>query len=184
MSDGTYAFGSLRLHEVTSSEIAQVQDILNHAPYYHNTIVQYPAAGIAERCFAAKPPQGQGNRVFKRFFLIEDEALTRGPLATLDLYVGFPDYKTASVAMCVVREDCQRKGVGSRILTEAIPGFLRARHPAVQIISVSLTDNNIPALRCLAKCGFERTNRWEKLDIKGRPIIAVTFQIRIDHPKP
>ena len=176
MSDGIFQFGTTRLHYVTAPEIAQVQAILDHAVYYHSTIVKYPATGMAQRCFYAKPPEGDGSRVFKRFFLVDDSSIGPGPLAAIDLYVGFPNYKTASIAMCVIRDEYQRKGLGRKILTEALPGFLRDQHPAVQFLSVSLTDNNVPALRCLLSCQYERTNRWEKLDIKGRPITAVTYQ--------
>ena len=176
MSDGVFQFGTTRLHYVTAPEVPAVQSILDHAAYYHTSIVQYPATGMAARCFQAEPPKGDGNRVFKRFFLVEDSSIGPGPLATVDLYVGFPNYKTASIAMCVVREEFQRKGLGKKLLLEALPGFLRDQHPAVETLSISLTDNNTPALRCLVSCQYERTNRWEKLDIKGRPIIAVTYQ--------
>lgn len=179
MSDGTYTYDTIKMRTVKESDIASVQTVLDHASYYHSNIVQYPANGLADRCFHAEPPKVEGSRVFKRYFVIEDSSLGAGPVAALDLFAGFPNYKTASIAMLVIREDFQRKGLGSRLLLEAIPGFLKEFHPAVEFLSVSLTENNVPALRCLLKCKYERTNRWEKLDIKGRPIIAVTFKKNI-----
>ncbi len=179
MSDGTFTYESIRFRAVTESDISSVQTVLDHASYYHTNIVQYPANGLADRCFHTEPPKVEGSRVFKRFFMIEDSSLGPGPLAALDLFVGFPNYKTASIAMLVIREDFQHKGLGVKLLTEAIPAFLKEYHPAVEWLSVSLTENNVPALRCLLKSKYERTNRWEKLDIKGRPIIAVTFKKNI-----
>lgn len=176
MSDGTFTYDTIQMRTVTESDVSAVQTVLDHASYYHANVVKYPANGLAERCFHAEPPKADGGRVFKRYFVIEDSSVGPGPLATLDLYVGFPNYKTASIAMFVIREDFQRKGLGSRLLLEAIPAFLKEYHPAVELLSVSLTENNVPALRCLLKCKYERTNRWEKLDINNRPVIAVTFK--------
>ena len=179
MTPITQSFDNISLKTVTESELAQVQTILDHAPYYHTTIVQHSPAGLAERCLHAETPQVEHSRVFKHFFLITDQALSDDPIATLDLFVGFPNYKTASIAMLVIREEFQRKGLGSRLLTQTLPAFLRDHHPAVDTLSVSLTENNVPALRCLLKCKFDRTNRWEKLDINGRPIIALTYKQKI-----
>ncbi|MBQ9395446.1 MAG: GNAT family N-acetyltransferase [Proteobacteria bacterium] len=179
MNDGTFTIGTLKMQTVTENEVSDVQSVLDHAPYYHSNIVQYPASGLAQRCLTAEVPKVEGSRVFKRYFLIEDSSFGPGPLAALDLFVGFPNYKTASVAMLVIREDYQRKGLGTKLLTEGIPGFLNEYHPAVQFLSISLTENNVPALRCLLKCEYERTNRWEKLDIRNRPVIALTFRKNI-----
>ena len=176
MSEGTFSFENITMKKVTEEDISSVQSILDHAAYYHTTIVQYSPSGLADRCFHAEPPQIEGSRVFKRFLAITDNALTPGPIAALDLFVGYPNYKTASVAMLVIRDEYQRKGLGTKLLTEAIPAFLSEYHPAVTTLAVSLTENNVPALRCLLKCKYERTNRWEKLDIKGRPIIALTYK--------
>ncbi len=179
MSDGTYKNGTTTLRLVKPSDIPDVQSVLDHAPTYHSSIVQYSASGMAERCLNAEPPKVEGSRVFKRYFIVEDSSIAPGPIAAIDLFVGFPNYRIASVAMFVIREQCQRKGLGTRLLTEVLPGFLQEYHPAVEWLSVSLTENNVPALRCLLKCKYERTNRWEKLDIKGRPIIALTYRKNI-----
>ena len=159
--------------------LAQVQEVLNHAPYYHTTIVQHSASGLAERCFEAPAPEVENSRVFKRFFIVDAPTIAKFPVATVDLYAGFPNYKTASIAMLVVREDCQRKGIGSTLLTRVLPAFLAECHPAVEFLSVSMTENNVPALRCLVKNQFERTNRWEKLDINDKPVIALTYRLRL-----
>lgn len=179
MSDGIFSFGTVKLRTVTGCEVSAVQSILDHAPYYHTNIVQYPASGLAQRCLTAEVPKVEGSRVFKRYFLIEDASIGCDPVAALDLFVGFPNYKTASVAMLVIREENQRKGLGTKLLTEVIPGFLKEYHPAVQFLSISLTENNVPALRCLLKCEYERTNRWEKLDIQNRPVTALTYRKNI-----
>lgn len=176
MSEGTFSFESVSMKAVTEADLVSMQSILDHAAYYHTTIVQYSPSGLADRCFHAEPPKVEGSRVFKRFLAITDNALTASPIAALDLFVGYPNYKTASVAMLVIRDEYQRKGLGTKLLTEAIPAFLSEYHPAVTTLAVSLTENNVPALRCLLKCKYERTNRWEKLDIKGRPIIALTYK--------
>ena len=176
MSEGTFSFGTITMKKVMAEDIASVQSILDHAAYYHTTIVQYSPSGLADRCFHAEPPKVDGSRVFKRFLAITDTSLNASPIAALDLFVGYPNYKTASVAMLVIRDEYQRKGVGTKLLTEAIPAFLNEYHPAVTTLAISLTENNVPALRCLLKCKYERTNRWEKLDIKGRPIIALTYK--------
>ena len=182
MTEGTFRYQSVALHSVTREDVPMVQGILDHAAYYHANIVQVPAAGMAGRCFEAEVPRVEGTRVYKHFFYVEDSSLGNIPLAALDLFVGFPNYKTASVAMLVIRDEYQRKGLGGRLLTETIPAFLRAYHPAVEWLSVSLTENNVPALRCLLKSQFERMNRWEKLDIKGRPIIALTYRRSVREP--
>ena len=176
MSDGRFRSDQLILSLVEAPDIPVVQSILDHASYYHTTIVQYSPSGLAQRCFDAPAPEVKNSRVFKRFFLVQDELQNNQPVATVDLFVGYPNYKIASIAMCVVREEYQRKGIGTRLLTGALPAFLRNFHPAVETISVSLTDNNVPALRCLLKCAYSRTDRWEKLDINGRPIIALTYR--------
>lgn len=176
MSDGVYRYDTITMRLVTREDIEDVQSILDHATYFNHTVVRYDPVGMAQRCFTMEPPTVEGSRVFKRFFIIEDSSIAPGPLATLDLFVGFPNYQVASIAMFVIHEKYQRKGLGARLLTEAIPGFLSEYHPAVQWISVSLTENNVPGLRCLLKCKYERTNRWEKLDIKGRPIIALNYR--------
>ena len=175
-SDLIFTHDTVTMKIVESSDLASVQEILDHAPYYHTSVVQSSPSGLAERCFYAEPPEVKNSRVFKRFLLITDSAFASSPIATLDLFVGFPNYKTASIAMMVIREEYQRKGLGMKLLMHAIPAFLRASHPAVEFLSVSLTENNVAGLRCLLKCQFERTNRWEKLDIKGRPIIALTYK--------
>ena len=179
MNIGRFAFEQLLLSPVEAPDVPVVQSILDHAAYYHTTIVQYSPAGMAQRCFDAPPPEVKNSRVFKRFLLVQDQTRNNMPVAAVDLFVGYPNYKIASIAMCVVREDCQRKGIGTRLLTGALPAFLREFHPAVETISVSLTDNNVPALRCLLKCAYSRTDCWEKLDIKGRPIIALTYRRNI-----
>ncbi len=176
MSDGTFQHQGVILHSINRNDIDSVQSILDHAAYYHTSIVQYSAAGMAERCFGAEPPKVDGSRVFKHFIYVEDPSIGSGPLAAIDIFVGFPNYKIASIAMFVIRDEFQRKGLGTRLLTETLPAFLHEYHPAVECISVSLTENNVPALRCLLKCQYERTNRWEKLDVNGRPIIALTYR--------
>ena len=176
MSEGTFSFDTIAMKKVNEEDLSTMQSILDHAAYYHTTIVQYSPSGLADRCFHAEPPKVEGSRVFKRFLAVPDNALAPSPIAALDLFVGYPNYKTASVAMLVIRDEYQRKGVGTKLLTEAIPAFLAEFHPAVTTLAVSLTENNVPALRCLLKCKYERTNRWEKLDIKGRPIIALTYK--------
>ncbi len=178
MSDGTFQYQTTTLRFVQPSDVSAVQSVLDHAPYYHNNIVQYSCEGLAQRCLTADPPKVDGSRVFKRYFLVEDSSIAPGPLAAIDLFAGFPNYKIASIAMLIIREDCQRKGLGHKLLTEVLPAFLREYHPAVDTLSVSLTENNVPALRCLLKCEYERTNRWEKLDIKGRPVIALTYRLK------
>jgi len=170
---------AVTLKTVEASDLPLVQSILDHAPYYHTTIVQNPPSGLAERCFYAETPEVPHTRVFKHFFLIRDLQFGEMPVATLDLFVGFPNYQTASVAMLVIREEYQRKGLGQKLLTHVIPAFLREHHPAVAYLSVSLTENNVPGLHCLLKSQYERTNRWEKLDIKGRPIVALTYRCKL-----
>ncbi len=174
-----FSYAQLTLHPVEQADIPVVQSILDHAPYYHTTIVQYTPTGIAQRCFDSPPPEVKNSRVFKRFFVVHDATRDNLPVAAVDLFVGYPNYKIASIAMCVIREDCQRKGIGTRLLTGTLPAFLREYHPAVQTLSVSLTENNVPALRCLLKCAYSRTDQWEKLDINGRPIIALTYRRNI-----
>ena len=176
MSEGTFSFENISMKIVTEDDISSIQSILDHAAYYHTTIVQNSPSGLADRCFHAEPPKLDDTRVFKRFLAITDNALAPTPIAALDIFVGYPNYKTASVAMLVIRDEYQRKGLGTKLLTEAIPAFLSEYHPAVTTLAISLTENNVPALRCLLKCKYERTNRWEKLDIKGRPIIALTYK--------
>ena len=179
MSDGKFSSNQLTLRLVESPDIPVVQSILDHTPYYHSTIVKHSPDGLAQRCFEATPPEVKNSRVFKRFFLVHDALLDNRPVAAVDLFVGYPNYKIASIALCVIQEDCQRKGIGTRLLTGALPAFLRSVHPAVETLSVSLTENNVPALRCLLKCKFTRTDRWEKLDINGQPIIALTYRRNI-----
>ena len=178
-SDLIFHHDTVTMKMVESSDLPSVQAILDHAPYYHTSIVQFSPSGLAERCFHAEPPEVEHSRVFKRFFVITDTAFGSSPVATLDLFVGFPNYKTASVAMLVIREENQRKGLGLKLLTRVIPAFLREHHPAVEYLSVSLTENNVAGLRCLLKSQYERTNRWEKLDIKGRPIIALSYRKKL-----
>lgn len=184
MNSASFTHNSVTLKYVTESDLPDVQNILDHAAYYHSTIVQTSPSGLAERCFRAEPPQVKDTRVFKRYMLVTDTALSASPIAALDLFVGFPNYKTASIAMCVIREDFQRKGLGLKLLTQVLPAYLREAHPAVETLSVSLTDNNIPALRCLLKAKYEQTNRWEKLNIHNKPIIALTYKrnVRLESP--
>lgn len=153
------------------------QDILNHNGYYHSSVVYTQPAGLAERCLHAEPPAGDGSRVFKKFILILQN---NTPVAIIDVFVGFPNYKTASIAMFMVHDGYHKKGIATKVLSHALPSFLREVHPAVQVISISLTDNNVPALRCLLKCQYERTNTWAKHDANGRPITAVTFKRSIN----
>lgn len=184
MNSACFTYSSVTLKYVAESDLANVQSILDHAAYYHTTIVQTSPAGLAERCFRTEPPKLKDSRVFKRFLLVTDSSLSPEPIATVDLFVGFPNYKTASIAMCVIREDFQRKGLGTKLLTTALPAYLRENHPAVEQISVSLTENNIPALRCLLKAKYEQTNRWEKLNIQNKPVIALTYKrnVRLESP--
>lgn len=176
MSQSIYKDAALELQYVTSDNLGLAQDILNHNPFYHNSVVYTQPSGLAERCLNAAPPTVEGSRVFKKFILF-----TQGPqhVAVMDIFVGFPNYKTASIALFMVHENCHRKGIATQILTRTLPHFLRETHPAADFISISLTDNNIPALRCLLKCHYERTNTWSKLDANGRPITAVTFKASI-----
>ncbi|MBR4984516.1 MAG: GNAT family N-acetyltransferase [Proteobacteria bacterium] len=184
MSSASFTHQSVTLKYVTEDDLSDVQNILDHAAYYHSTIVQTSPSGLAERCFHSEPPKLKDSRVFKRFMLVTDSSLSPAPIAALDIFVGFPNYKTASIAMCVIREDFQRKGLGLKLLTEVIPAFLRETHPAVEQLSISLTENNIPALRCLLKAKYEQTNRWEKLNIHNKPVIALTYKRNVRQQAP
>ena len=176
MSRDLFTFESITLKTVEPSDIAEMQNILNRASYYHTTILQQSPAGLADRCFRAEVPTVSGSRVFRHLFLGSDARVGISPSFALDVFVGFPNYKIASVALFVIREDRQRKGTGREVLSQTLAQYLIEYHPAVETISVSLTENNVPALRCLVASGYERTNRWEKLDINGRPIIALTYR--------
>ncbi len=177
MSNITYHHDDLDFISVDAENVRLVQDILNHNAYYHTSIVFTQPTGLAERCLNAEPPKVEGSRVFKKYMLVLQNG---SPVAAFDLFVGFPNYKTASIAMFLVHESMHRKGIATHVLARAMPAFLRELHPAVETISVSLTDNNVPALRCLVKCEYERTNTWSKLDANGRPITAVTFKRKIN----
>lgn len=176
MAQTIFTDDQLSFEYVESSNLDLAQDVLNHNGYYHSTIVQTQPTGLAARCLAAEPPKVAGSRVFKRFFLIRQGAQQ---VAVMDIFVGFPNYKTASIALFMVHDGYQRKGIARQILTHALPRLLREIHPAVESITISLTDNNIPALRCLLECKYERTNSFAKLDANGKPIVAVTFKRRI-----
>ena len=153
--------------------IPNVQDILDHNSNYHTSIVKTPATGLAARAFEAETPNVEGSRVFRRFMLITQNDT---PVAVVDLFVGYPNYKCASLAMCLVRDTHQRKGIATTLLSQNIPRLLAQHHPAVQTLVISITDNNIAALRCLLKVKFERTNSWQKLDVNGQTVTAVTFK--------
>lgn len=176
MGGDLFTFESITLKTAERSDISEMQNILNRASYYHTTILQQSAAGLAERCFHAEVPTVSGSRVFRHLFLGSDARVGIAPSFVLDVFVGFPNYKIASVALFVIREDCQRKGTGREVLSQTLEQYLREYHPAVETISVSLTENNVPALRCLVASEYERTNRWEKFDIQGRPVIALTYR--------
>ena len=180
MPNGTFRNGQVTLRAITHADIPAIQDVLDHAPHYHTSIVGVPPAGLAARAFAASPPDVKGSRVFRYFMAADDTDIHHKPAAAIDLFVGFPSFKIASLAMLVIREDAQRKGLGRRRLTSALPAFIRHFHPAVESLSVSLTDNNVPALRCLLACKFERTNQWEKIDALGRTVTALTYRRKID----
>lgn len=177
MHQNTFQFESITFQSTSDRDIPQIQEILNRAPYYHTTLLRQSSAGLADRCFHADPPTVEGSRVFRHLMLGSDSRLSISPSFVVDLFVGFPNYKTASIAMFVVREDCQRKGTGSAVLTAALPAFLREYHPAVRTLMVSLIENNVPALRCLIASKYERTNRWEKLDLQGNSVIALTYKL-------
>lgn len=178
MSQDCFQFGTITLKTVAPGDIADMQNILDRAPYYHTTVLRRSSAGLADRCYRAEVPTVSGSRVFRHLFLGSDSRLSISPAFALDVFVGYPNYKTASVAMFVVREDCQRKGIGREVLTQTLPQYLREYRPAADTLSVSLTENNVPALRCLVASGYERTNRWEKLDIDGNPVIALTYKYK------
>ena len=179
MIPNDFSDGYLRCRTVLPADLASVRDVLDHNSHYHQNIVFRSPEGLAERTLDVEVPQVQGSRVFRRFHLIEAPTLSPRPVALCDTFVGFPNYKTASVALLMVHEGYHRKGIGSHFLTLTLPKFLRETHPAVTWISVSLTDNNVPALRCLLKCRYTRSNQWEKLDARGRPVTAITFKLNI-----
>lgn len=158
---------------VSSELVDSVQDILDHNNHYHTNVLKTPATGLAARALEAETPTVDGSRVFRRFMLIYQ---AQTPVAVVDLFVGYPNYKCASIAMFLVRDSHQRKGIATQILTESLPRLLAHHHPAVQTLVISLTDNNIPALRCLLKAKFDRTNSWQKLDANGQTVTAVTFK--------
>ncbi|MBQ1267276.1 MAG: GNAT family N-acetyltransferase [Proteobacteria bacterium] len=176
MAQKIFSDGRLSFEFVDVSNLDLAQDVLNHNGYYHTSIVQTQPTGLASRCLQAPPPPVSGSRVFKKFLLIRQETQ---PVAVIDMFVGFPNYKTASIAMFMVHDGYQRKGIARQMLTHALPGFLKECHPAVETIAISVTDNNIPALRCLLECQYERTNAFSKLDANGKPIVAVTFKRRV-----
>lgn len=176
MSNGIFRSGQMIFRAVERSDLERVQAVLDKAAYYHTTIVQRSPSGLAQRMYEAAAPQVDGGRVFRHFMMVELSAHEGNPIGVLDIFAGFPSYKICSVASFILRDDCQRKGYGKMILTETLPSFLKMYHPAVTTLSISLTENNVPGMRCLLSSGYERTNRWEKLDMNGKPIIAVTFR--------
>jgi len=177
MTQNIFADSSFDVQLVSYENLQFAQDILNHNNVYHTTIVYTQPNGLAERCLNAQPPSVEGSRVFKKFLLFSQN---NQHVAVVDIFAGFPNYKTASIALFMVHDAWHRKGIAKSILTHTLPALLREYHPAVETISISLTDNNIPALRCLVKCGFDRTNTWAKLDANGRPITAVTFKAAVN----
>ena len=176
MAQTVFSDAELGFEYVDTSNLELAQDVLNHNTFYHNSIVQTQPAGLAMRCLHAEAPRVSGSRVFKKFFLIRQGGQ---PVAIMDIFVGFPNYRSASIAMFMVHDGFKRKGIAKQVLTHALPLFLREHHPAVETVVISLTDNNIPALRCLLECQYERTNACSKLDANGRPVVAVTFKRRL-----
>ena len=52
MPNGTFRNGQVTLRAITHADIPAIQDVLDHAPHYHTSIVGVPPAGLAARAFA------------------------------------------------------------------------------------------------------------------------------------
>ena len=56
MSRDLFTFESITLKTVEPSDIAEMQNILNRASYYHTTVLQQSPAGLADRFARISPP--------------------------------------------------------------------------------------------------------------------------------
>lgn len=167
--------GAVLLTRVTPSNLQEAQEIFDKNVAYHQSIIKKSSENMAERCMNAPLPEVRGTRVFKYFMLVTVMSLSPSPVGVIDFYVGFPNFRTATIASLLVRENYHRKLVASEVF-RAVRDFLGEYHPAVEMLSISVTDNNIPALRCLVKNQFERTNTWQKLEDDGCEFTAVMFK--------
>ncbi|MFA5625260.1 MAG: GNAT family N-acetyltransferase [Bradymonadales bacterium] len=170
-----YSNSELSFNVVQQEDIALAQEIFERNSVYHNSVVHKSPSAMAEACFHSQAPAVKNSRVFKYFLLIDMPKLATKPVAVLDLFVGFPNYKMASIATLLVRENLHRKGIASSILA-SLPQFLQQAHPACTTLSISVTDNNVAALRCLVKNEFKRVDSFLKIDANDREYTALTYR--------
>lgn len=180
--------GELTLRLLQASDLAAAQEVFDATPSYHRMMLgQVAPADIARRCFEQQPPAPKkGIRVFKRLLGIERRRAVgdeRGPelIGLMDLYVGYPGYQIATLALFVLRESLQRRGYGTAALGE-LRAWLRSHHPAIEWLDCSVTDDNLAGTRFLIKSGFERTNSWHEVEVAGkaRRVIRLEHRLRKD----
>lgn len=166
------------LADLEEEDLAEAQDVLNHAQRYHRMVHGRDApADAARRIFDRKHSAPQpGIRVWKRYLGIFP-AGSDAMVGVLDLFIGYPRYNVSSLATMVLREAYQRRGLGTATL-ELMTDWIRKHHPAVEWLDVSITDDNLQATRFLMKFGFQRTNDWEKFELEGK----TKRIIRLEYP--
>lgn len=180
--------GELSLRQLQTRDLVAAQEVFDATPSYHRMVMGHGATeDLARRCFEQEPPKPKkGIRVYKRMLGVErsrapGDGRTPELVGVIDLYVGYPAYHIATMALMLIRESLQRQGYGSATL-DALRAWLRRHHPAVEWLDCSITDDNLAATRFLLRAGFERTNSWHEVEVAGQRRRVIRLEHRLRTP--